>query len=91
MTPTVLCSPCGMPGSVTDRAHASRRLSARTAAMRGSRNLDRPSGGAQNGFLCALVISGEYAVKFSISNTCCQVMQDLGMVCGPLRDFGLGR
>ena len=31
--PTVLCSPCGVPGSVTDRGHASRRLSALTADL----------------------------------------------------------
>ncbi len=33
--PTVLCSPCGVPGSVTDRGHASRRLSALTADLGG--------------------------------------------------------
>jgi len=29
--PTLLCSPCGVPRSVTDRGHASRRLSALAA------------------------------------------------------------
>jgi len=33
--PAVLCSPCGVPGSVTDHGHASRRLSALTADMYG--------------------------------------------------------
>jgi hypothetical protein len=31
MIPTVPCSPCGVPRSVTDRGHASRRLSALTS------------------------------------------------------------
>ena len=39
--PTVLCSPCGVPGPVTDRGRASRRLSALTAVICG------PLGAAQ--------------------------------------------
>jgi hypothetical protein len=33
MIPTVLRSSCGVPGSVRDRGHASRRLSALTADL----------------------------------------------------------
>jgi len=36
--PPVLCSPCGVPGLSRDRGHASRRLSALTAVMDGSRD-----------------------------------------------------